>query len=113
LVSFSSNGAWCSLGWFWRVGYTALGCRYGDLFQPVGQSLCCYPADHPELWPEELYHGVQWTTQKQEATIFWARPGSQNEQVIQDCGGLPADSRVLALFSPCPEIKWHKGKLKK
>jgi len=31
--------------------------------------LCCYPADHPELWPEELQNGVQGNTQKQKATI--------------------------------------------
>ena len=51
------------------AAHTALGCSYGDLFNPVGQSLRCHPADHPELWPEELRHGVQGTTQKQQATI--------------------------------------------
>ena len=51
------------------AAHTALGCRYGDLFEPTGQSLCCYPADHPELWPEELQNGVQGNTQKQKATI--------------------------------------------
>ena len=41
------------------AAHTALGCRYDDLFQPAGQSLCCYPADYPELWPGELQKNVQ------------------------------------------------------
>ena len=52
------------------AAHTALGCRYSDLFEPTGQSLRCYPADHPELWPEEIRHGVQGTAQKQQATIY-------------------------------------------
>ena len=51
------------------AAHTALGCSYGDLFNAVGQSLSCHPADHPELWPEELSHGVQGTTQKRPVTI--------------------------------------------
>ncbi len=51
------------------AAHTALGCRYGDLFEPTGQSLCCYPADHPELWPEELYNDVQGKSKNQKATI--------------------------------------------
>jgi hypothetical protein len=51
------------------AAHTALGCSYGDLFNPAGQSLHCYPADHPELWPDELRHGVQGNTQKQEEII--------------------------------------------
>ena len=41
------------------AAHTALGCRYDDLFQPAGQSLYCYPADYPELWPGELQKNVQ------------------------------------------------------
>jgi hypothetical protein len=51
------------------AAHTALGCRYGDLFNPVGQSLRCHPADHPELWPEELQNGDLGKSQKHEATI--------------------------------------------